>query len=104
MGIETQRQWSDKAIARTTPVLLGLYSIVTLWAQHLMTAQTLPVRCSAWYTKECATFSDTLALVRRHLWPQTLFFNLPCSPRDDKSSLRSSPAPDRHALLCYMNG
>ena len=26
LGVETQRQWSDKAIARTTPALLGLYS------------------------------------------------------------------------------
>jgi hypothetical protein len=30
--VETQRQWSDRAIARTTPALLGLYSLVTLWA------------------------------------------------------------------------
>jgi hypothetical protein len=30
LGVETQRQWSDLAIARTTPVLLGLFSIVTL--------------------------------------------------------------------------
>jgi hypothetical protein len=25
LGMETQRQWSDKAIARTTPALLGLF-------------------------------------------------------------------------------
>jgi DDE superfamily endonuclease len=31
LGVETQRQWSDKAIARTTPALLGLFSLVTLW-------------------------------------------------------------------------
>jgi hypothetical protein len=30
LGVETQRQWSDQAIARTTPVLLALFSIVTL--------------------------------------------------------------------------
>ena len=35
LGVETQRQWSDKAILRTTPVLLGLFSIVTLWAHDL---------------------------------------------------------------------
>ena len=27
LGVETQRQWSDKAIARTTPALLGLFSV-----------------------------------------------------------------------------
>jgi hypothetical protein len=32
LGVETQRQWSDKAIARTTPALLGLYSLISLWA------------------------------------------------------------------------
>src|SRR5208283_2879507 len=32
LGVETQRQWSDLAILRTTPALLGLYSLVTIWA------------------------------------------------------------------------
>src|ERR1019366_9189766 len=32
LGVETQRQWSDRAIARTTPALLGLFSLVTIWA------------------------------------------------------------------------
>ena len=26
LGVETQRQWSDHAIARTTPILMGLFS------------------------------------------------------------------------------
>ena len=34
LGVETQRQWSKKAITRTTPALLGLYSLVCLWAQQ----------------------------------------------------------------------
>ena len=68
LGIETQRQWSDKAIARTTPCLLGLYSLVTLLAGRLLDKQSLPVRRAAWYSKESATFSDTIAFVRRWLW------------------------------------
>ncbi len=68
LGIETQRQWSDKAIARTTPALLALYSIITLVAARLVESNTLPVRQSAWYAKEVATFSDTIAYVRRYLW------------------------------------
>ena len=35
LGLETQRQWSDLAILRTTPALLGLFSLVTLWAARL---------------------------------------------------------------------
>lgn len=37
LGVETQRQWSDLAIQRTTPALLGLYSLVTIWASSLLT-------------------------------------------------------------------
>ena len=68
LGMETQRQWNDLAIARTTPVLLGLFSLVTLMADHLSTRQTMPVRLAAWYTKELPTFADAIALVRRCLW------------------------------------
>jgi hypothetical protein len=35
LGVETQRQWSDHAIARTTPCLLGLFSVVPLLANRL---------------------------------------------------------------------
>jgi hypothetical protein len=68
LGVETQRQWSDLAIARTTPVLLGLFSIVTLLANRLARRGQLPVRQAAWYRKPQATFSDAIALVREHLW------------------------------------
>ncbi len=56
LGVETQRQWSDKAIARTTPSLLALYSVVTLMAERLIKANVCPVRTAAWYKKEVATF------------------------------------------------
>ncbi|MCZ7572834.1 MAG: transposase [Ardenticatenaceae bacterium] len=73
LGVETQRQWSDLAIARTTPALLALFSLVTLFAHHLLHDQPLPPRQAAWYTKQLSTFSDTLAFVRSRLWPSTLF-------------------------------
>ena len=68
LGLETQRQWSDLAIARTTPVLLGLFSLVTLLACHLTQDKPFPVRTSAWYVKQEPTFSDALAVVRRYIW------------------------------------
>ena len=68
LGMETQRQWSDLAIARTTPALLGIFSLVTLLAHRLSDSGSLPVRTSAWYQKSEATFADALALVRRYLW------------------------------------
>ena len=73
LGFETQRQWSDLAIERTTPCLLSLYSLVALLAHGLYLDGRLAVRQSAWYAKEQATFSDTLAAVRQHLWEVEYF-------------------------------
>lgn len=73
LGVETQRQWSDKAITRTTPALFALYSVVTLLAARLIERQELSVRRAAWYAKESATFSDTMAMVRRYLWSHAYF-------------------------------
>jgi len=74
LGIETQRQWSDLAILRTTPALLGLFSLVTLFAHALLNGQALPVRQAAWYTKALPTFADTLAFVRQQLWPVSITY------------------------------
>jgi hypothetical protein len=68
LGVETPRQWADRAIARTTPVLLALFSIVTLLALRLSEDRPIPVQPTAWYHTAEPTFADCLALVRRHLW------------------------------------
>ena len=73
LGVETQCQWSDPAIARTTPALLGLFSLITLWAHKLYASQPTTSRAAAWYPKPLPTFSDALALVRRELWTQPGF-------------------------------
>lgn len=68
LGVETQRQWSDRAIARSTPVLMGLYSCVCLMANQLRQVDLLKVEATAWHRKECATFSDILRAVRMVIW------------------------------------
>src|ERR671937_123139 len=68
LGMETQRQWSDLAIARTTPVLLALFSIVTVLALQWSQDGQIPVPVTAWYHKTEPTFADCLTLVRQHLW------------------------------------
>jgi len=90
LGIETQRQWADLAIQRTTPLLLGLFSLVTLWANELM-ARTgkLPVLGAAWYKNPDPTFSDALAAVRRRLWADEAV--RPILWRDDYPTWRSRP-------------
>ncbi len=77
LGFETQRQWSELAIRRTSPALLGLFSLVTLFAHRRMTMKKGTVRRSAWYDKEHPTFSDALALVRGELWAHSVFHGSP---------------------------
>lgn len=74
LGVETQRQWSDQAITRTTPALFALFSLVCLMAHRLVVlGHPLPIRVTAWYRKSEATFSDVLAMVRRMLWAEKYF-------------------------------
>ena len=72
LGVETQRQWSDQAIARTTPALLGLFSLVTLWADQHCTTELIAPRQASWYSKPLPTFADALASVRHELWQSTI--------------------------------
>jgi len=80
LGRETQRQWSDQAIARTTPVLLALFSIVTLLALRLSAGEQIPVWVTAWYRKAEPTFADCLTLGRWHLWRARYFVNSTAEP------------------------
>lgn len=73
LGVETGRGWSDATIGRTTPLLFGLFSLVTLLAQRLTQERQIGPRRSAWYTKERPTFSDALAEVRKACWLIPLF-------------------------------
>ena len=78
LGVETQRQWSDLAIARTTPMLLGLFSLACLMAHRLLATDSLPLQSTAWYAKPEATFSDVLAWVRRACWACRYFNTSHC--------------------------
>src|SRR5262245_57914584 len=82
LGVETQRQWSDMAILRTTPALLGLFSIITLFAHDLAKTRKLKIRTAAWYPKALPTFSDAIAAVRREIWAHQISFM--SRPRRDR--------------------
>src|SRR5947209_20471677 len=75
LGMETQRQWNARAMARTTPALLSLYAIIPLTAHLLIHKGSTGVRSTGWYTKTHPTFSDAIALVRRHVW-EHLYFSM----------------------------
>lgn len=99
LGVETQRQWSDKAILRTTPALLALFSFVTLLAHQHARRRKLPMRQAAWYRKSRPTFSDALALVRRRIWQHD------CFPSVASASAYSKMPPATQnrlfSALCY---
>lgn len=67
------------AIRRTTPALLGLFSIVTVFADRQRQGARLTAVGSgaAWYDKRLPTFSDALALVRKDLWAEEVFRGSP---------------------------
>jgi hypothetical protein len=100
LGVETQRQWSDLAILRTTPALLGLFSWLTLVAHSLFQTQAPAIQQAAWYQKPLPTFADALASVRHLLWFHPGTFRLSPSPPD----IVKVPRPLFDSLvnsLCY---
>lgn len=68
LGVETQRQWSDLAIERSTPLLMGIFAIVCLLAKPLFDAGKIEIGATAWYNKSGYTFSDVLRAVRQCIW------------------------------------
>jgi hypothetical protein len=94
LGFETQRQWSPRAIGRTTPCLLGLFSLVILLAAHLHPT-VLSTRPAAWYAKAEPTFTDALAAVRRRLWAE---MNAPTLP----STAPAANSPTTSSALLHM--
>ena len=100
LGVETQRQWSDLAISRTTPVLFGLFSLVTLAAHEHYREEAFSPRSAAWYCKPLPTFSDALATLRVRLWPCSGVFTRSSRGRE----IKGIPVPLLDRLveaLCY---
>jgi hypothetical protein len=97
LGVETQRQWSDTAIARTAPRLLALFSIVTLLASRLSARERRRAAATAWCLNPRPTFSDALAAVRRDIWREQ---GLRTSRRSGHRAKRRFvlPAPWAYAL------
>jgi hypothetical protein len=99
LGVETGRQWSDLAIARMTPTLFGMFSLVTLWAADPTFVACLRPRSAAWYRKDEPTFSDAIAAVRRLLWSAP---NLSMSRLDpDRMEIPTTLWKRLTETLCY---
>jgi hypothetical protein len=101
LGVETQRQWSERAILRTTPALLSLFSLVTLLAHRHARRRKLSTRQAAWYHKPRPTFSDALALVRWQIWQHECFQQV--RPPTDTPKLSSVTQNRLLSALCYTS-
>ncbi len=99
LGVETQRQWSDLAIARTTPALFGMFSIVVLIALEVIKSKPMTILNCAWYKKTDATFSDVIALVRRHIWYSRNYNNSSNAP--DSTYFHDDFLETLLDLVCY---
>jgi hypothetical protein len=99
LGMGTQRQWNGSAMARATPALLGLFSLVTLLAGQLTHEHALPVRQAVWYRKPLPTFADAVAIVRRPLWTSTHFDTLPA--KTDMVGIPGALLNRLTETLCY---
>ena len=97
LGVETQRQWSDKAVERTTPALLGLYSLVCLWAGDILAKSPHPFK-AFWYEKTSFTFSDAIAAVRTQLWLDCIFQRSPA----DRERPEIPPPGTASSLVCGL--
>src|SRR3954451_1242686 len=101
LGFETQRHWSERAIRRSAPALLALFSLVTLFAHRHVMAKGAQhaVRRTAWYDKRRPTFSDALALVRKELWAQGTFCD--SSRKDDTVKVPRALMERLTDAVCY---
>jgi len=95
LGVETQKQWSDKAIARTTPILMALYTMVCLIGNRLNEEAPLVPEKTAWWDKKGVTFSDLLKAVRVTIWRDNLFLRKEFSDPSVKIQLK-------HEKLRYL--
>lgn len=73
LGVETQRQWSDLAIERSTPLLMGIKSVICLLALPLFESGNMAIANTSWYPKKHFTFSDVLTAVRHKIWASSNF-------------------------------
>ncbi|WP_245435666.1 IS701 family transposase [Microvirga calopogonii] len=95
LGVETQRQWSDSAVARSTPCLFGLFSMVTLLAGQLHHQTRTAVWTDSWYRKSRPTFAGALAAVRRQIWREVGLLTSRCRHNAPK------PSPALQRCLVY---
>jgi hypothetical protein len=101
LGLETTRHRCKKSVLRATPILMGLFTAVSLMWNQLSTSIAKELLSQTpCYRKQSLTFSDVLYLVRRDIWSNGLLKHH-LSGRCD-SWLDRLPTPLRNSLLTQL--
>ena len=80
LGLETLRNWSEKAVKRSVPFLLRLYSLIVVWfALHVEEPERFRLD-RPWYKKPSVTFSDMLSAARGNILGELPFQRPQCAP------------------------
>ncbi len=97
LGIETKRQWSDKAIARTTPMLMVLLSILVLVAVKMDETKKLLVQeTTSWCDKKGELIlADIIMIIRKSLWVKLYFL----TSKNHENNMDSSKITEK--MLTY---
>jgi len=76
LGLETTRGWSEQTVLRMAPCLFCLYTLVVIF-YDTMPWSNPHVRATHWLGKQTTTFSDMMGSVRRYLWIEWIFTQVP---------------------------
>lgn len=90
LGFESPRQWKQRSVLRAAPLLLGLYSVITLLWKTQFAATSTP-RGTLCYHKAEPSFADAIFQVRKALWEQVLWGQL--FPAQDRQHCAIPPDP-----------
>ncbi len=99
LGVETQRQWSDKAIQRSTPLLVGLYSLAALIGIKMNETTAILIQEKAsWYEKNGElTFADIIMVIRKSILTKKYF-----SKSENRGDLLEITANEANDLIYQL--
>jgi hypothetical protein len=98
LGLETTRHWCRQSVLRVTPILLGLFSVVTWVWQRLPKKKRGCLSQTPCYQKQHLTFADALYAVRQELWQTALTGN-----RGPMQCLGLLPTSLRRVILWHLS-
>ncbi len=73
LAVESTRNRKKESVLRSFPLLMGLFSLISLWYFDRFKKQPKVTTAQAWYPKTQPTFADAISTMRKEIWDQNLF-------------------------------